>query len=103
MGNGLVFNNDKLKYTTFFLKKKVNDKSYLIRSNRKSIAEETTIKLLGGNFDQNLTWSSHENGIFKASYGILRTLETFKRFTPFKVRKSLAELLVLSSHWCYQD
>ena len=93
--NGLVFNNDKLKYITFPSKRKVNDKSYLIRSNRKSIAEETTVKLLGVNFDQNLTWSSHVNGIVKASYRILQALKTFKRFTPFKVRKSLAESLVL--------
>ena len=89
-GNGLVFNNDKLKYITFSSKRKVNDKSYLIPSNRKSIAEETTVKLLGVNFDQNLTWPSHANSIVKASYGILRTLKTFKRFTPFKIRKSLA-------------
>ena len=43
--NGIVFNNDKLKCITFSSKGKVNDKSYLISSNRKSIAEETTIKL----------------------------------------------------------
>ena len=94
--NGLVFNNDNLKYITFSSKRKVNDKSYLIRSNRKSIAEETTIKLLGANFDQNLMWSSHVNSIVNTSYGILRTLKTIKRFTPFKVRKSLAESLVPS-------
>ena len=94
-GNGLVFNNDKLKYITFPSKRKVNDKSYLIRSNRKSIAEETTVKLIGINFDQNLTWSSNVNSIVKASYRILRTLKTFKCFTLFKVRKSLAESLVL--------
>ena len=70
--------------------------TYLIRSNRKSTAEETTLKLIGINFDQNLTWSSHVNSIVKASYGILRTLKTFKRFTPFKVRKSLTGSLVLS-------
>ena len=96
MGNGLVFNNDKLKYIIVTSKRKVNDKSYLIRSNRKPIAEEATVKLLGVNFDQNLTWFSHVNSIIKASYGILRPLKTFKRFTPFKVRKSLAESLVLS-------
>ena len=33
-------------------KKKVNDKSYLICSNRKSTAEETTVKLLEVKFDQ---------------------------------------------------
>ena len=96
MRNRLVFNNDKLKYITFSSKRKVNDKSYLIRSNRKSIAKETTVKLLGINFDQNLTWSSHVSNIVIASYGILRTLKTFKRFIPFKVRKSLTEALVLS-------
>ena len=92
-GNGLVFNNDKLKYITFPSKRKVNDKSYLIRSNRKSIAEETTVKLIGINFDQNLTWSSHVNSIVKASYGILRIMKTF---THSKIRKSLAESLALS-------
>ena len=95
-----VSNNDKLKYITFSSKRKVNDRSYLIHSNRKSIAEETTIKLLGVNFDQNLTWSSHVSTIVKASYGILRTLKTFKRFTLFKVCKSLAESLVLSRLNC---
>ena len=54
MENRLVFNNDKLKYITFSSKRKVNEKSYLIRSNRKSTAEETTVKLIGVNFDQNL-------------------------------------------------
>ena len=54
-GNGLVFNNDKLKYITFSSKRKVNDKSYLIRSNRKSIVEKTAIKLLEVNFVQDLT------------------------------------------------
>ena len=68
--NGLVFNNDKLKYITFSSKRKINDKIYLIRSNRKSTAEETTLKLIGINFDQNLTWSSHVNSIVKASNGI---------------------------------
>ena len=94
--NGLVFNNDKLKYITFSSKRKVNDKSYLIRSNRKSITEETTVKLVGINFDQNLTWSSHVDSIVKASNGILQTLKTLKYFTPSKIRKSLAESLVLS-------
>ena len=81
---------------TFSAKRKVNDKSYLFRSNRKSIAEEPNIKLLGVNFDQNLTWPSHVNSIVKASYEILRTSKTFKHFTPFKAHKSLAESLLLS-------
>ena len=51
--NGLVFNNDKLKYIISSSKKKINDKSHLIRPNRKSTAEETTVTLLGINFNQN--------------------------------------------------
>ena len=75
-GNGLYFNNGKLKYITFSSKRKVNDKNYLIHSNRKSIAEETTVKLLGVKFNQNVVWSSHVNSIVKTSYGILQTLKT---------------------------
>ena len=67
--NGLVFNNGKLNYIIFSSKRKVNDKSYLIRFNKKSIAEETTVKLFGVNFDQNLAWPSYVNSIAKASYG----------------------------------
>ena len=44
--NGLIFKNDKLKYITFSSKRKINDKSYLIRSNGKLIAEEANVKLL---------------------------------------------------------
>ena len=94
--NGLVFNNCKLKYITFSSKRKANNKSYLIRSNRKSIAQETTVTLLGVNFNQTLTYSSHVNSIFKASHGILRKLKAFKRFTLFNVCNSFAESLVLS-------
>ena len=73
---------------------KKEGKSYLIRSNRKSIAEETTV----GNYLQltSTTWSSHVKSIVKSLYGILRALKTLKRFIPLKVRKPLAESLVLS-------
>ena len=59
--------NDKLKYITSS-KRKVNDKNYLIRSNRKLITEETTVTLLGVHLDQNLTWSSHVNNNVKCVY-----------------------------------
>ena len=51
---------------------KKEGKSYLIRSNRKSIAEETTV----GNYLQltSTTWSSHVKSIVKSLYGILRAL-----------------------------
>ena len=68
---------------TFSSKRKVNDKSYLICTNRKSIAEETTVKLLGVK-TKTLTWSSHVNSIVIASCGILRTLETLQTLHSFQ-------------------
>lgn len=93
--NTLVFNNEKLKFVSF-TNIRITEKSYLIRSNRKSIEHERSAKLLGVIFDENLSWSEHVNNTLKNCYGTLRTLRNFKRFTPFKVRKSLAEALVLS-------
>ena len=42
----------------------------------------------------NLTWNDQIN-ITKSNYNILRIRKTFKRFTPWNVRKSLAESLIL--------
>ena len=95
--NGLLFNNEKLKFITFSKKSdQVTNRSILIKSAGKSIQEESSVKLLGVIFDRHLTWSEQINSVVKSTYGILRTLKTFKRCTPFKVRKSLAESLVLS-------
>ena len=43
-----------------------------------------------------MLWNKHINEVLKSCYGVLRTLKSFKRFTPFKVRKALAEALILS-------
>ena len=93
--NALVINNDKLKFVSFS-KFSNTGKSYLIRSNNKSIQHTRSAKLLGMTFDENLSWTEHINNTLKSCYGTLRTLKNFKRFTPFKVRKSLAEALILS-------
>ena len=93
---GFVFNNDKLKSTVFSSRKSNNDKSLLIRSKSKSIQQEPAVKLLGVTSDQHLTWNDQINIITKSNYNILRILKTFKRFTPWNVRKSLAESLILS-------
>ncbi|XP_066929003.1 uncharacterized protein [Clytia hemisphaerica] len=62
----------------------------------KSIEHKVNVKLLGVQLDENLTWSTHINGIIKSSQGTLRSLRKFSRFTPFSVRKTLAETLILS-------
>ena len=94
--NGLVFNNDKLLSVLFTSKRTVYDRSYLMKSNGKFIKQKPTAKLLGITFDCNLTWNEQINIITKSTYGVLRVLKTFKRFTSFTTRKCLAESLVLS-------
>ena len=94
--NGLVFNNDKLLSVLFTSKRKVYDRSYLMESSGKSIKQKPTAKLLGITFDCNLTWNEQINIIMKSTYGVLRVLKTFRRFTTFTTCKYLAESLVLS-------
>ena len=94
--NGLVFNNDKLKSIAFSSRKTNDDKCFLIRSKGKSIQQEPTAILLGVTFGQHLTWNEQINLVTKSNYNILRVLKTFKRFTPWNVRKSLSETLILS-------
>ena len=61
--NGLVFNNDKLLSVMFktsktiTFKRLVYDRSYLMKSNGKSIKQKPTAKLLDIIFDCNLTWN----------------------------------------------
>ena len=92
----LVFNKDKLLSVLFISKRAIYDRSYLMKSNCKSIKQKPTAKLLGITFDFNLIWNEQINIITKSTYGILRVLKSFKRFTPFTTRKCLVESLVLS-------
>ena len=39
----------------------------------------------------------HVNNLIKSSHATLRSMRRFKRFTPYKVRKTLAETLILSN------
>ena len=92
----LVFNNDKFRSIVFSSKKSKNDKSFLIKSIGKSIQKDPTAKLLGVTFGQHLTWNKQINITTNSNYNILRILQTFKRFTPWNVRKSLGKPLILS-------
>ena len=92
----LVFNNDKLLSVLFISKRTIYDRSYLMKSNCKSIKQKPTAKLLGITFDCNLIWNEQINIVTKSTYGVLRVLKSFKRFTPFTTRKCLVESLVLS-------
>ena len=101
--NSLVFNDDKTKYLLFSsiqLSKRHNlsqpDKCKLIHNNE-PVERLNSTKILGVHFDENLTWITHVNNLIKSSHATLRSLRRFKRFTPYKVRKTLAETLILSN------
>ena len=72
------------------------DKCKLILNNE-PVERLNSTKILGVHFDENLTWITHVNNLIKSSHATLRSLRRFKRFTPYKVRKTLAETLILSN------
>lgn len=53
-------------------------------------------KLLGVHMDQHLSWNTHVDSLLSSSYGTLSVLRRLKNLAPFRVRKHLAESLVLS-------
>ena len=53
-------------------------------------------KLLGVNVDSNLKWDDRIKHLAASCYGTLATLKKVKNFTNYKLRKDLAESLVLS-------
>ena len=65
--------------------------------NNEPVERLNSTKILGVHFDENLTWITHVNNLIKSSHATLRSLRRFKRFTPYKVRKTLAETLILSN------
>lgn len=55
-----------------------------------------TTKLLGLQINENLTWNDHIKYLSCTCYSTLATLKKIKNFTPFHLRKQLAEQLILS-------
>ena len=101
--NSLVFNDDKRKYMLFSSIQQSErhnlsqpDKCKLIHNNE-PVERLNSTKILGVHFDENLTWITHVNNLIKSSHATLRSLRLFKRFIPYKVRKTLAETLILSN------
>ena len=55
------------------------------------------MKILGIKIEQHLTWEENVINVIKSSYHTtLRPLKLLKRYTPYKLRKTLAEALILS-------
>ena len=47
-------------------------------------------------FQQNLTWNNHIAQVLTSCYGSIAMLKKLRRFTPYNIRKQLAEALILS-------
>ena len=60
------------------------------------IERTDSMKILGMKVDQHLTWEEHVANVIKSSYDMLRSIKLLKRYTPYKLGKTLAEALILS-------
>ena len=73
-----------------------NNELFRVIHNGEAIERVNTKKILGTHFDEKLSCSCHVNNVIQSSYATFRSLHQFKRFTPYKVSKSLAETLIIS-------
>ena len=100
--SNLVFNAGKTKTVLFGTNRMLKARNlehpgtYELISNGKKIERANNYKILGIIFDHDLSWNLHINHIISCSYSSLRLLARIKRFTPYHVRKQLAETLVLN-------
>ena len=104
--NSLVFNGTKTK-TMIFSTRQMSQYHLLDNADTYSVAlngneaenrieRKDSMKILGMKVNQHFTWEEHVANVTKPSYDTLRPLKLLKRFTPYKLRKTLAEALILS-------
>ena len=54
------------------------------------------MKVLKITFNEHLDWTSHINKIAIKCFSTLQTMRLLKRFFPFKIRKELVQMLIVS-------
>ena len=62
----------------------------------KTLERVSETKLLGIHFDEHLAWNKHIKTVISLCHHTLSTFRKLKNFTTFKLRKRLAESLILS-------
>ena len=67
-----------------------------LRMGSNVIEEVNECRLLGMQLDPSLKWCNHLKLVLSSSYAKLATLRKLKNFTPFHIRKNLAESLIMS-------
>ncbi|XP_057299613.1 uncharacterized protein LOC130630223 [Hydractinia symbiolongicarpus] len=100
--NNLVLNKEKTKlmvFSTSQMSKRhnLNDLDCTdIKLDDFQIERVPTWSVLGVKLDEHLSWNDHVQSVVSCCHGILSILRKLKRMAPFKLRKQLAEMLVLS-------
>ena len=107
--NNLAFNNKKTKIMLFSTSRmgklhdlmNPNHATFHIHHMDQRIERITVYKLLGIQFDQNLNWETHIEKICQSVYSKLYVLRYLRRTASFRLRKQLAETLLISKiHYC---
>ncbi|KAL9958096.1 hypothetical protein ACROYT_G035065, partial [Oculina patagonica] len=74
----------------------MNDYCPSLKVSDKTLERVQQTKLLGVYLHENLKWDEHVKELSKSCYSTLSILRKIKNFADFKLRKHLAEALVLS-------
>ena len=107
--NNLAFNNKKTKIMLLSTLRMSNLHDFMnpdhatfhIYHSDQLIERVTVYKLLGIQFDQNLNWETHIDKLCQSVYAKLYVLRYLRRKATFRLRKQLAEALLISKlHYC---
>ena len=74
----------------------LDDFTPALKIGKQPIEHEKSPKLLGVILDQHLLWEDHINKITSSSFGALAIVEKFRNIMTLKLKKQVAELLILS-------
>ena len=99
--NNLALNSEKTKLmvlSTQELSRRhgLKDIELNILIKGKKMERTETCKLLGVTINEHLKWENHVKTISSSCYGTLSILKKLKNVAPFRLRKQLAESLILS-------
>jgi hypothetical protein len=74
----------------------LSEHSVNLTTNGQTLERVSSIRLLGNELEENLKWNKEINSKIHSCYGCLSVLRKLKNLAPFKIRKQLAETLILS-------
>ncbi|XP_074638907.1 uncharacterized protein LOC141897282 [Acropora palmata] len=99
--SNLALNEHKTKWMPLSTKQmarvhSLQKASINISCNGESLERMTSTKLLGVHMQDHLTWNIHINELVTSSYGALAVLKKLRNLASFRVKKQLAESLILS-------